>query len=130
GFRTRHVATGAIILPAPLQLHRRREAAAAIGMALQTAIAVIGRRVLGRGELVGIVAGDAAEPAQTGAEATARVHLLDLADETALGLISWPLENRPEVREGQPWPKVFIPMTSPQDAPTAIQVTLLADGIS
>ena len=82
----------------------------------------------GHGGSMRIVAGDAPESAPAGAEALALVHLLEQTghDDTILGRCPFPLQHRPEAIERQPWPKVFVLAASPQDAPLAIQVALLA----
>ena len=77
-----------------------------------------------------IVAGDAPEPAVAGAEAKALVHLLELADDSVLGRARCPFQHRPEPVERQPWPIVFILPVSPQHAPLAVQVALLANGVA
>src|SRR5205823_1229018 len=71
----------------------------------------------------------APQPAATAAEATAFVHLLDLADETVLGRARRPLEHRPGPMERQPGSKILGTTVQLHDAPLADQVTLLADGI-
>ena len=63
---------------------RRREAATPVGVALQAAFPEIGRLLAVGRQPVGIMAGDAPEPAAAGTETTALVHLLDLTDETVL----------------------------------------------
>ena len=80
--RSRHVATGTVILPASLQPGLHREAATPIGVAFLASLAVIGHALFGRGKLVRVMARDTAKPSFAGAEASALVHLLDLADET------------------------------------------------
>ncbi len=104
--RARHVAADAIVVAAPLQADRRRQSTAPIGVALQAATPEIGHLLLGRRQPMRIVAGDAAESALAGEEATALVHLLDLADEPVLGRVRRRLQHRPELIERQPGPIV------------------------
>ena len=77
-----------------------------------------------------IVAGDAAEPAVAVAEATAVVHLLDLADEPIFGRVLGPLEHRPDAIERYPGPKIVILAIELHNALVAHQVALLADRFS
>src|SRR5262249_51548978 len=126
----RHVAGGAVVLAAPLATGRLREAATAIGVAFQAAASEIARPLLGRRPTVRIVAGDAAEPACAGAEATALVHLLDLADEAVLVPARGALEHRPDAMERQPGPEIVVPAVELHDALLAQQVALLADGVA
>ena len=55
------------------------------GVASEAASPEVGRFFFGCGQYMRIVAGNASEPALTGAEAAAVVHLLDLAGE----LVGW-----------------------------------------
>ena len=107
--QSRHVTTGTIIIPASLQPGLRREAATPIGVALQAAVPVIGHLLNGCGLLMRVVTGNAPEPATTGAEAAALMHLLNLADHAVLSRARGRLEYRPDLMERQPWPKVLIP---------------------
>jgi hypothetical protein len=76
-----------------------------------------------------IVAGNTPEPAFAGAEAAAFVQLLELADDAVLGGAGCPLQNRPEPVERQSRPIILIAAVGPKDAPIAVQVALLANGI-
>ena len=127
--QARHVATDAIIGPALTRPAAHRQAATSIGVAFQAAIAEVGYLRLGLREPMGIVAGDAPESALARFEATALVHLLELADETVFGRARWLLQHGPEAMEWQTRPKVLIPAAGPQDTPLAVQVALLADGV-
>ena len=127
--QARHVATDAIIGLTLAHPAARRQAATPIGVAFQAAIAEVGYPRLGLREPMGIVAGDAAEFSLARFEATALVHLLELADEAVFILARRPFKYRPEALKGKTGAEVFIPAAGPQDSPLAIQVTLLADGI-
>ena len=78
--RARHVARDAVVAPPPGLPLGRRQGAARLFVALETALAVVGG--LGRrlGQPVRVVARDATELALARAETATRFHLLDLAD--------------------------------------------------
>ena len=129
GPRPRHVAADAVILAAPLPTDRRRQPAAAIGVTLQATVPVIAHPLLRGRQPMRIVAGDATEPAVTGAEATALVHLLDLADEPIRRRARRLLEHRPDPIKGQSGPEILIATVELHHALVAQQMTLLADAI-
>ena len=127
--RLRHVTAGAVIVPAPLQPVARGKAATPLGVTHQAATSVIGHLLRGRGEMVWIVAGNAPEPTSTGAEATALVHLFELADKTVFGPVRRLHEHGPEAMKRQPGPIVLISPTDPHNPGIAGQVALRTDVI-
>ena len=126
----RHVTASAIIFSTTRQSGRGRKTAPAVTVAFQAATSVISRLLLGRGQLVGIVARDAPEPAAAGDEALALVHLLDLADKTVFVLLFGLQEHRPEPLKRQAGPIILLVTASAHDSVIADQVALLANGIS
>ncbi len=59
----------------------------------------------------------------------ALVHLFELADKTVFGPVGRLHEHRPEARERQPGPIVFISPTTPHNPGVAGQVALRANVI-
>jgi hypothetical protein len=123
------MATTAIIHSAAFQPHTYRQAATLIAVALQAAIPKIGRGFARLWNSMGIVAGDAPEPAAAGAETEALSQLFELADNTVLGRASCPFQDRPEFMKRQSRTVVLIPTVGAKDAPITVQVALLANGI-
>src|SRR5436305_12110717 len=99
-------------------------------MTVQAAIPVVGCFVARVWELVGVVAREATHLARARSEATALMHLFDLAEESGLVEILRLHEHRFDRRQGQPRAVVGEAPARPDDADIALQVALLADRLT
>ena len=126
--RPRHVARDAAIIPAPRQAHGVGQRATLAVVARQALLAEVVRLLGRRGDLMRVVARDAAEPPPALAVATAGPHLLDVPHR--LAPLVRATEDREEVGRGQTGAIVERLPTRSVNAMVAQEVALLADGLA
>ena len=107
----------------------RGHAAPLVGMAVQTAVAVIAHTPLGGRELMRVVARDTTEASPAGPETTADGHLFDVPDRLVIrGQIRRPYEYGPKLLERQAWTIIERFPTQVNKAYVSLEMALLTDG--